>query len=77
MHGDDALWPFSSRIEAAREEVVAALFHVGYFGPFGMDVFVYAGANGVRLRAPSEINARYTMGFRCGFPTWPSPGLKA
>lgn len=55
----------SLREEAAR--VAAALFAAGYFGPFGIDAFTYVGPRGAPiLRARSEINARYTMGFGVG-----------
>jgi len=55
--------------EAGR--VAAALHGARYFGPFGVDAYVYrvrgAGAAGsdesVALQPRSEINARYTMGF--------------
>ena len=44
--------------------VASALHTAGYFGPFGVDAFVYdEGA----LNPRSEINARYSMGFAAGF----------
>lgn len=52
--------------------VASALAAAGYFGPFGVDAYRYTldGASG--FCALSEINARYTMGFRTGFPRPPS-----
>ena len=44
-----------------------ALAGAGYFGPFGVDAFTYEDAGRVVLRARSEVNARYTMGFAVGF----------
>lgn len=52
--------------EAAR--VGAALIEAGYFGPFGIDAYVYRdGEGGLALQPRSEINARYSMGFGVGF----------
>jgi hypothetical protein len=51
---------------ALREEltrVAAALHAANYFGPFGIDAFVYAEK---RLQPRSEINARYSMGWPVG-----------
>jgi len=45
------------------ERAARALAEAGYFGPFGVDAFTYDGT----LRARSEINARYSMGFAVGF----------
>lgn len=56
-------------LEAA-ERVGAELFRAGYHGPFGTDGYVYRTASGaLRVRALSEINARYCMGWdeRDGF----------
>jgi hypothetical protein len=48
--------------------VAAALHASGYFGPFGIDAFLYRDLEGrVRLQPRSEINARYSMGFAVGF----------
>ncbi len=54
----------------AREaaSVARALARAGYFGPFGIDAFLYRDlAGSVRLQPRSEINARYSMGFAVGF----------
>jgi len=55
--------PQSDHETALREEltkIATALHAAGYFGPFGIDAFVYEGN---RLQPRSEINARYSMGF--------------
>ena len=50
------------------ESVARALAAAGYFGPFGIDAFLYRDhAGAVRLQPRSEINARYSMGFGIGF----------
>lgn len=43
-----------------------ALAREGYAGPFGVDAFRYRHAGEARFRAPSEVNARYTMGWVTG-----------
>jgi hypothetical protein len=54
--------------------VASALRSAEYFGPFGVDGFLYAGRGGRRLLQPrSEINARYSMGFTVGFGPPPPP----
>lgn len=52
VRGPDAIYD-------AAERAGAALLAAGYFGPFGIDAFEHAGG----LRALSEINARYCMGW--------------
>lgn len=51
----------ATRLEDEARTVGAALAGAGYFGPFGVDAFTYDGG---KLNPRSEINARYTMGFR-------------
>ncbi len=54
----------------AAERVGEALLCAGYFGPFGIDGYLHRSPGGaLRLRALSEINARYCMGWdeRDGF----------
>lgn len=47
--------------------VARALVEAGYFGPFGVDGYSYASADGeLSLQTRSEINARYTMGYPVG-----------
>ena len=70
-------WVSSERVVAPvegarmREElrvVAVALHGAGYFGPFGVDAYVYRGPDGALAFQPrSEINARYSMGFATGF----------
>ncbi len=60
-------WLSTERVDSGPaielEPVAEALHRAGYFGPFGVDAFVYDG--GVQPR--SEINARYSMGYAVGF----------
>lgn len=49
--------------------VARALHDAGYFGPFGVDAFLYHDLDRrLRLQPRSEINARYSMGFAVGIP---------
>jgi len=50
--------------EAAR--VGRALGDAGYFGPFGIDGYLYREGGSTRLIRRSEINARYTMAWAVG-----------
>ncbi|MEA2749442.1 MAG: hypothetical protein QOI41_3585, partial [Myxococcales bacterium] len=44
--------------------VADALARAGYFGPFGVDSYVYRSENGnLDIQLRSEINARYSMGY--------------
>lgn len=64
------LGPLALPFLEAAERVGAELFSAGYHGPFGTDGYVYRTASGaLRVRALSEINARYCMGWdeRDGF----------
>lgn len=56
--------PHAAALVEEAERVAASLHAAGYFGPFGIDAFVY---DGDRLQPRSEINARYSMGFAAGF----------
>jgi hypothetical protein len=50
------------------DRVAEALRGKGYFGPFGIDAFLYRGPDSAaHLQPRSEINARYSMGFSIGF----------
>lgn len=54
-------------IEGEARRVACALADAGYFGPFGIDAYVYRDRDGaLRLQPRSEINARYSMGFVTG-----------
>ncbi len=59
--------------EALRLELAGvgrALHAAAYFGPFGVDAFLYRDlAGGLHFQPRSEINARYSMGFGIGFAT--------
>lgn len=49
------------------EATSAALHSAGYFGPFGIDGFIYRDLKGQSQVNPrSDLNARYTMGFGLG-----------
>ncbi len=58
----------AAAIEAEARRVAVALAGAGYFGPFGVDSYVYRSENGnLDIQLRSEINARYSMGFVIGF----------
>jgi hypothetical protein len=57
----------ANAIEHEARLAARALANAGYFGPFGVDAFTYEDGARVLLRARSEINARYSMGFSVGF----------
>ncbi len=70
--------PFPTEVERLREEVssvATALSSAGYFGPFGVDAFVYRRGGTRALQPRSEINARYSMGFAAGFDRCPHLGV--
>jgi hypothetical protein len=48
-------------LQAAAERAADALARAGYFGPFGVDAIVGVGDE---LHAVSDLNARFTMGWR-------------
>jgi hypothetical protein len=55
-------------LKASAERCASALAAAGYFGPFGLDAYRWTdGPGGTHLQARSEINARYTLGWRVGF----------
>jgi hypothetical protein len=57
----------AATLRAEGERVAAALGRSGYFGPFGVDSYVYRSENGnLDIQLRSEINARYSMGFAIG-----------
>lgn len=67
---DEDCLGFAGPMREAAERVGHALLEAGYFGPFGIDGYVHRSPRGARqLRAISEINARYCMGWdeRDGF----------
>lgn len=60
-------------LEREAHRVAAALGALGYFGPFGIDSFLYRDLDGrLRLQPRSEINARYSMGWAMAWDRpWP------
>jgi hypothetical protein len=59
----------SSELRQRAESTAAALWAAGYFGPFGIDAYLYRTASGALALNPlSELNARYSMGFAIGLP---------
>jgi hypothetical protein len=54
------------------EAAARALHQAGYFGPFGIDAYRYERHDAAGFCALGELNARYTLGFVCGFPQHPS-----
>ena len=67
MVSDDAAHAPWDALTAEVRHVATALHGAGYFGPFGIDAFVYRDAAGAEhLQPRSEINARYSMGFAVG-----------
>jgi hypothetical protein len=58
----------AAAIETEARRTAIALANAGYFGPFGVDSYVYRSENGnLNIQLRSEINARYSMGFAIGF----------
>ena len=55
-----------SAISASFEQASELLGTAGYFGPFGIDAFVYRDGARSRLRTRGEVNARYSMGWAIG-----------
>jgi len=64
----------TSQLLSRAESVAAALIGAGYFGPYGIDAYLFKTPSGaVELNPLSELNARYSMGFAIGRPEFP-PG---
>jgi hypothetical protein len=52
------------------QTVGAALASAGYFGPFGLDAYLYeTGTGELALNPLSELNARFSMGYPVGAPS--------
>jgi hypothetical protein len=63
----------ASALLARAEAMAAALWAAGYFGPFGIDAYLYRTASGgIALNPSSELNARFSMGFAIGLPGVPA-----
>jgi hypothetical protein len=73
LAGPDDLSPLQmSQLRARAESVAAALIAARYFGPFGIDAYLFrTPAGAVELNPLSELNARYSMGFAIGRPELP------
>ena len=56
----------ASRLRSSAELAANALHEAGYFGPFGVDAFLWRCRGQVALNPRSEINARYSMGWAVG-----------
>lgn len=57
----------ATRLRETLDDVAIRLNAVGYFGPFGIDGFVWRAQSGsTRFHACSDINARYSMGYSVG-----------
>lgn len=60
---DQLIEPWRRELTVLTRGVVEKVAQKGYFGPVGIDSFVYTSASGGRqLAAAIEINGRYTMG---------------
>ncbi len=57
---------FRDALMDAGDSVRAALELAGYWGPFGIDAFVFEGDTGVRFNPVSDINARFSLGWSIG-----------
>lgn len=54
-------------LTSAAERAAEALHRAGYFGPFGIDAYLWrTPAGSLQLNPLGELNARYTMGFSVG-----------
>lgn len=61
---------YRDRAYAAVDAVAAALHREGYWGPVGLDMFLYERAGAISLRPLVDLNARQSM-------AWPVHGLAA
>jgi hypothetical protein len=62
----------ASQLRERAEGVAEALVTAGYFGPFGIDAYLFRTSSGnIELNPLSELNARYSMGFAIGRPEFP------
>jgi hypothetical protein len=58
----------AAQLTERAEKVAAALIAAGYFGPFGIDAYLFrTRSGGLQLNPLSELNARYSMGFAVGW----------
>jgi hypothetical protein len=69
---DDLSPAQASQLRARAETVAQALITAGYFGPFGIDAYLFRTSSApTQLNPLSELNARYSMGFPTGRPEFP------
>ena len=54
------------RLRDAARTAAESLRSIGYFGPFGIDAFVYRGERSEHLNPLSDLNARFTLGWSTG-----------
>jgi hypothetical protein len=54
------------RLRDAARTAAESLRSIGYFGPFGIDAFVFRGEHGEHLNPISDLNARFTLGWSTG-----------
>jgi hypothetical protein len=54
------------RLREAARTAAESLRSIGYFGPFGIDAFVFRGERGEYLNPLSDLNARFTLGWSTG-----------
>jgi hypothetical protein len=55
-----------AELYASAEHVAEQLRAAGYFGPFGVDAFVYRHGAAERFNALSDLNARFTLAWSVG-----------
>lgn len=53
--------PWRPGLEAAADRLGAALHGIGYFGPVGLDAYIWPGPRGPALRPLVDVNARLSM----------------
>lgn len=67
-HAEDVSSAQAASLMERSAQVATALAGAGYFGPFGIDAYLFRTSSGaVELNSLSELNARYSMGFAVGF----------
>jgi len=54
------------RLRDVARTAAESLRSIGYFGPFGIDAFVFRGERGEHLNPLSDLNARFTLGWSTG-----------
>ena len=54
------------RLRNAARTAAESLRSIGYFGPFGIDAFVFRSESGEHLNPLSDLNARFTLGWSTG-----------